>query len=150
MYARAIPGAFDGVWPPELVNITLIHLHTYTHIHIIRAGLLYLQAMRRSLFLRRLLRPPQLQADAASARLAPAASDAAAAAAASHADNADTASGLLLAEALARVREGGTGEGTNLVAYSGGVDSSLVAALLFRAYPRNSFACIGAWVGRVG
>lgn len=106
--------------------------------------------MRRSLFLRRLLRPPQLQADSASARLAPAAFDAAAAAAASHADDADAASGLLLAEALARVREGGTANGTNLVAYSGGVDSSLVAALLFRAYPRNSFACIGAWVGRAG
>ena len=53
--------------------------------------------------------------------------------------------GGLLARALSRVREGGTAHGTNLVAYSGGVDSSLVAALLARAYPANSYACIGTF-----
>jgi len=49
----------------------------------------------------------------------------------------------LLAHALERVRQGGTPHGANLVAYSGGVDSSLVAALVKRAFPTNSFACIG-------
>lgn len=49
----------------------------------------------------------------------------------------------LLDEALGRVRESGTGKGSNVIAYSGGVDSSLVAALVQRAYPTNSFACIG-------
>lgn len=33
--------------------------------------------------------------------------------------------------------------GKNLVAFSGGVDSSLVAALVYKAYPRNSVACVG-------
>lgn len=49
----------------------------------------------------------------------------------------------MLAHALERVRQGGTPHGANLVAYSGGVDSSLVAALVKRAFPNNSFACIG-------
>lgn len=49
----------------------------------------------------------------------------------------------LLTHALERVRQGGTPHGANLVAYSGGVDSSLVAALVKRAFPTNSFACIG-------
>ncbi|KAM3571402.1 hypothetical protein VYU27_006565 [Nannochloropsis oceanica] len=49
----------------------------------------------------------------------------------------------LLAYALDRVRQGGTPHGANLVAYSGGVDSSLVAALVKRAFPTNSLACIG-------
>lgn len=98
--------------------------------------------MRRSLFLRRLLRPPHqaAAADGPASRLAPPTGPAAAPDA--HAAHAPDAAALL-DEALARMREGGTAEGTNLVAYSGGVDSSLVAALLFRAYPRNSFACIG-------
>jgi PP-loop superfamily ATP-utilizing enzyme len=34
-------------------------------------------------------------------------------------------------------------EGVNLVAFSGGVDSSTVAALVHRAFPHNSSACIG-------
>lgn len=52
-------------------------------------------------------------------------------------------SSVLLAQTLARVRQEGTPHGANLVAYSGGVDSSLVAALVQRAFPTNSMACIG-------
>jgi uncharacterized protein len=33
--------------------------------------------------------------------------------------------------------------GSNVVAYSGGVDSSLVAAVVRQSFPTNSFACIG-------
>lgn len=33
--------------------------------------------------------------------------------------------------------------GVNIVAFSGGVDSSLVAALVHEAFPRNSLACVG-------
>jgi len=49
----------------------------------------------------------------------------------------------LLACALDRVRLEGTSTGTNLIAYSGGVDSSLVAALVRQVFPSNSVACIG-------
>ena len=34
-------------------------------------------------------------------------------------------------------------EGTNVIAYSGGVDSSLAAAAVYRAFPENTVACIG-------
>jgi hypothetical protein len=50
----------------------------------------------------------------------------------------------LLHRALARVEAAGLGEGANIVAYSGGVDSSLVAALVHRVFPTNSYACTGA------
>lgn len=47
-------------------------------------------------------------------------------------------------EALtARVLAAGTRDGMNVVAFSGGVDSSLVAQLVHRAFPGNSRACIG-------
>ena len=49
----------------------------------------------------------------------------------------------LLAGALQRIRMVGSKAGLNIVAYSGGVDSSLVAALLYRAFPQNTYACIG-------
>lgn len=38
---------------------------------------------------------------------------------------------------------GATAEGKNIVAFSGGVDSSLVAALVHQAFPNNSLACVG-------
>ena len=37
----------------------------------------------------------------------------------------------------------GRTNGMNIVAYSGGVDSSLVALLVHRAFPSNSMACLG-------
>lgn len=99
--------------------------------------------MRRSLLLlmprRRRLPPPRYHHQSAAA-LSSSSSTAPATPAPAPASASEA---VLLEEALARVHEGGTAEGTNLVAYSGGVDSSLVAALLFRAYPRNAFACIG-------
>lgn len=49
----------------------------------------------------------------------------------------------LLARALAATRHAGTKSGLNVVAFSGGVDSSLVAALVQREFPRSSLACIG-------
>lgn len=49
----------------------------------------------------------------------------------------------LLRPALARVLKEGTSTGSNLVAFSGGVDSSLVAALLHEAFPGRAYACIG-------
>jgi hypothetical protein len=103
-------------------------------------------SMHRSLLRRRLLRPRPFQpnwAGAATASLQSSSSPPAPAATPAPASDAAVVASALLAETLERVRAGGTSEGTNLVAYSGGVDSSLVAALLFRAYPLNSFACIG-------
>lgn len=35
------------------------------------------------------------------------------------------------------------GGGKNIVAFSGGVDSSLVACLVHQVYPQNSLACVG-------
>mmetsp|Transcript_45781 Transcript_45781/g.143211 ORF Transcript_45781/g.143211 Transcript_45781/m.143211 type:complete len:296 (+) Transcript_45781:81-968(+) len=50
-----------------------------------------------------------------------------------------------LAPLLRRVRSAGVpaGQGVNVVAFSGGVDSSLVAALVQEAFPANALACIG-------
>lgn len=50
---------------------------------------------------------------------------------------------VLLRGALQRVEKAGTNVGSNLIAYSGGVDSSLVAALVHKVFPDNSFACVG-------
>jgi uncharacterized protein (TIGR00268 family) len=44
---------------------------------------------------------------------------------------------------LNRVRSQGTKSGLNIVAFSGGVDSSLAAFLVHHAFPENSRACIG-------
>lgn len=43
----------------------------------------------------------------------------------------------------ARVSSSGAADGKNLVAFSGGVDSSLVAALVHQVFPDNSLACLG-------
>ena len=42
-----------------------------------------------------------------------------------------------------RVLSLGATDGKNIVAFSGGVDSSLVAALVHQAFPNNSLACVG-------
>ena len=44
---------------------------------------------------------------------------------------------------LRGVAAAGTSAGANIVAFSGGVDSSLVAALVHRVYPERSLACTG-------
>jgi uncharacterized protein (TIGR00268 family) len=44
---------------------------------------------------------------------------------------------------LNRVRSQGTNSGLNIVAFSGGVDSSLAAFFVHHAFPENSRACIG-------
>ena len=44
---------------------------------------------------------------------------------------------------LARIRRSGTSEGLNLVAYSGGVDSTLTAHLVYTIFPENTLAMIG-------
>ncbi|ETV66481.1 hypothetical protein, variant 2 [Aphanomyces astaci] len=49
----------------------------------------------------------------------------------------------MLDQLLARVRQAGSSKHVNIVAYSGGVDSSLVAALVHRVFPENSIACLG-------
>ena len=49
----------------------------------------------------------------------------------------------MLEQALARIRERGTSRGVNLVAYSGGVDSTLAAALVARVFPANTRAVLG-------
>ncbi|OQR90242.1 hypothetical protein ACHHYP_05696 [Achlya hypogyna] len=42
-----------------------------------------------------------------------------------------------------RVARAGSAQALNVVAFSGGVDSSVVAALVYEAFPRNSVACLG-------
>ena len=42
-----------------------------------------------------------------------------------------------------RVAASGAAEGKNIVAFSGGVDSSLVAAIVHQTFPDNSLACVG-------
>lgn len=49
----------------------------------------------------------------------------------------------LIDTVLAAVEGSGTTEGFNIVAFSGGVDSSVVAALVHRAFPDRSVACTG-------
>jgi len=49
----------------------------------------------------------------------------------------------LLGELVARTREAGTASGLNVVAFSGGVDSSLAAFLVREAFPSNCVAAIG-------
>ncbi|GBG27681.1 Hypothetical Protein FCC1311_039042 [Hondaea fermentalgiana] len=50
----------------------------------------------------------------------------------------------LLERVLARVRAGGAGApGVNVVAYSGGVDSSVVAACVHRVFPERAVAALG-------
>ncbi|KAF0684557.1 Aste57867_23475 [Aphanomyces stellatus] len=49
----------------------------------------------------------------------------------------------MLQQVLARVRQAGSMQHMNVVAYSGGVDSSLVAAIVHRVFPDNSIACLG-------
>jgi uncharacterized protein len=46
---------------------------------------------------------------------------------------------------LQRVRESGVaaGRGTNLIAFSGGIDSSVVAAAVFKVFPENSLCVLG-------
>ena len=54
----------------------------------------------------------------------------------------------LTKDLIASVRKAGTANGLNVVAYSGGVDSSLAAYLVREAFPSNSVAAIGitgAW-----
>ena len=48
-----------------------------------------------------------------------------------------------VASLVALVRSQGRADGANLVAFSGGVDSSVVAALVRRAFPERSLACVG-------
>ena len=42
-----------------------------------------------------------------------------------------------------RIFSSGATEGKNIIAFSGGVDSSLVAALVHQTFPNNSLACVG-------
>lgn len=49
----------------------------------------------------------------------------------------------LLRHALTRVIQEGSAAGSNLIAFSGGVDSSLVAALVHDAFPGRAYACLG-------
>lgn len=49
----------------------------------------------------------------------------------------------LIGALRARVVSSGAADGKNLVAFSGGVDSSLVAALVHQVFPDNSLACLG-------
>lgn len=49
----------------------------------------------------------------------------------------------MIAALRSRVLSSGAVEGKNLVAFSGGVDSSLVAALVHHAFPNDSLACVG-------
>ncbi len=50
---------------------------------------------------------------------------------------------VMLEEAARAVRVRGTSRGVNLVAYSGGVDSALVACIVHRVFPGNTHAVIG-------
>ena len=43
---------------------------------------------------------------------------------------------------LSRVREASSRTKLNVIAFSGGVDSTVVAAAVHRAFPENSVACI--------
>ena len=43
----------------------------------------------------------------------------------------------------------GSASGLNVVAFSGGVDSSLAAYLVHEAFPHNSLAAVGAFVGAI-
>ncbi|KAG9404310.1 hypothetical protein AC1031_004523 [Aphanomyces cochlioides] len=49
----------------------------------------------------------------------------------------------MLQRLLSRVRQAGSTDRLNVVAFSGGVDSSLVAAVVHRTFPENSIACLG-------
>lgn len=49
----------------------------------------------------------------------------------------------MLQRALNATRRSGTRTGLNVVAFSGGIDSSLVAALVHHEFPGRSLACIG-------
>mmetsp|Transcript_38101 Transcript_38101/g.59211 ORF Transcript_38101/g.59211 Transcript_38101/m.59211 type:complete len:292 (-) Transcript_38101:149-1024(-) len=51
--------------------------------------------------------------------------------------------GAIIDLLLARVSNLGTRRGSNIIAFSGGVDSSLSAALVHKVFPQNSSACIG-------
>jgi predicted PP-loop superfamily ATPase len=51
---------------------------------------------------------------------------------------------LQLAAALTKVRGVGLNVGRNVVAFSGGVDSSVVLALVHKCFPQTTVACIGA------
>ena len=48
-------------------------------------------------------------------------------------------SGEILSRVLSRVARSGSKSGVNLVAFSGGVDSSLVAYAVHRQFPHNSY-----------
>lgn len=49
----------------------------------------------------------------------------------------------MLPSLVSATRGMGTRIGMNVVAFSGGVDSSLVAFLVHNAFPHNSTACLG-------